>query len=107
MTSADEMRELFVRWKSSGQSLMAFGKAENVAYAKLLYWRRKLEGKPTRKRESPKPNLVPVRLVSDKRNPVQSSNPFEVRFANGTSIEVPTGFDEHELRRLVGVLLAC
>ncbi|MCP3919677.1 MAG: hypothetical protein GY711_29440 [bacterium] len=41
MTRAEEMRELFARWRESGQSLMAFGKAEGVSYAKLLYWRRK------------------------------------------------------------------
>ena len=35
MKRADEMRELFTRWKDSSQSLMAFGKAERHSNAQL------------------------------------------------------------------------
>jgi hypothetical protein len=37
MSRAEEMRELFARWKGSGESLMAFGKREGESYSKLLW----------------------------------------------------------------------
>jgi hypothetical protein len=62
MKRAEEMRELFARWKCSGQSLLAFGKAEGVGYAKLLYWRKKL-GDDARRESSPaKPTLCSLRF---------------------------------------------
>ena len=110
MNRSEEMRGLFARWKSSGQSLVAFGKAEGVTYSKLLYWRKKLGSHARRKaprKPSESPKLVPVRIVPDP-SPVESRpDKFEVWFANGTSLDVPPGFDENDLRRLVGVLLSC
>ena len=111
MKRDEEMRELFARWKRSGQSLLAFGKAEGVGYAKLLYWRKKL-GDDARKATPPKraavsSELVPVRVVPDPSQVQPAPGKFEVWFTNGTSLDVPAGFDEDELRRLLGVLLAC
>ncbi len=111
MNRADEMRELFARWKRTDLSLRAFAAAEGVAYAKLLYWRKKL-GSDARRKASPAqttapPKLVPVRIVPDTPPTKIGSGKFEVWFSNGTSLDVPQGFDEHELRRIVDVLLAC
>ena len=112
MKRAEEMRELFARWKRSGQSLMAFGKTEGVPYSRLLYWRRKLgDGVATRKASAVKSiadaELVPVRIVPDS-NPADSRPvAFEVWLSNGVSLNVGAGFDESELRRLVGVLSSC
>ena len=111
MKRAEEMRELFARWKSSGESLMAFGKTEGVPYSRLLYWRRKLDdGVARRRAPRVKPDaheLVPVRVVPDS-NPADSGpEPFEVWLSNGVSLNVSAGFDEGELRRLVGVLSGC
>jgi hypothetical protein len=112
MKRAEEMRELFSRWKSSGQSLMAFGRTEGVPYSRLLYWRRKLgDGVSTRTASPVKSvtdgKLVPVRIVPDS-NPVDAqAEAFEVWLPNGVSLNVTAGFDEAELRRLVGALSTC
>ncbi len=108
MSRAEEMRELFVRWKKSDLSLAAFGKLEGVAYAKLLYWRRKLGDDAARRKAPSKAAasvlLAPVKVVPD---PVPCAEKFEVWLTNGLSLDVAHGFDESELRRLVGVLLSC
>jgi len=104
MKRAEEMRELFARWKKSGRSLMAFGKQEGVAYSKLLYWRRKFRG------DEPGANateLIPVRIVADPPATEDRSQPFEVWLANGVALNIAAGFDERELRRLVDVLSTC
>jgi len=114
MSRAEEMRELFARWKNSGQSLMAFGKTEDVSYQKLLYWRRKLGIEATRHSalvpETSPSTLVPLRIVPEPQSPqsVESNSvKFEVWLPNAVSLDVVPGFDEGELRRLVGVLLTC
>ena len=108
MTRADEMRDVFARWRDSNQSLMAFGKAEGLSYKMLLYWRRKLGDEAQRGRKpSGSAELLPVRIVPDSP-PVESSHEkFEVWLSNGISLDVSAGFDEHELKRLVGALLTC
>lgn len=103
MSRAEEMRELFARWKRSGESLMAFGKREGVSYSKLLYWRRKFEGSA----RDGKPELVRVNVVADSVPSTVPREKFEVWLANGVALEVSCGFDEGELRRLVGVLQSC
>jgi len=112
MTRAEEMRELFGRWRESGQSLMAFGKAEGVSYAKLLYWRRKFgeeiggSVQPAAK-SSTADRFVPLQVAAESGSAEPRAEKFEVWLSNGVSVEVPSGFDEAELRRLVGVLAAC
>ena len=109
MSRANEMRELFARWRSSGQSLMAFGKQEGVSYAKLLYWRRKLEGESRQAAAlAEKPiELMPVEVVTAPSPELAVSPKFEVWLANGLSVDLAPGFDEKELRRLIGVLQSC
>ena len=111
MKLADEMRALFTRWKSSSLSLMAFGKAEGVSYSKLLYWRNKLGDearKEVKRAKATEPSsFAPLRIVPD-ATPIEShSDKFEIWLVNGISLDVAPGFDEQEVRRLVGVLLSC
>jgi hypothetical protein len=111
MSVANEMHELLDRWKGSGTSLMTFGRQERVSYSKLVYWRRKLEGPSSSRRKSPAtgqiPELVPVEVVADAKPKRPGFSKFEVLLANGVSLEVASGFDERELRRLVRVLQSC
>jgi hypothetical protein len=104
MKRAEEMRELFARWKNSGQSLTAFGKREGVPYSKLLYWRRKFRSEDT---PPPAPDLIPIHVIPDASAPAARPEPFEVWLANGVALNIAAGFDEHELRRLVDVLSTC
>ena len=109
MKLADEMREVFVRWKISGLSLMAFGKVEGVPYRKLLYWRRKL-GDDARRMpvdKNPAASFAPIHIVPESAPAESGLDKFEVQLGNGISLDVASGFDEQEVRRLVGVLLSC
>ena len=83
---------------------MAFGKQEDVSYAKLLYWRKKLASDPGDDRRS---GFAQVEVVADSPKREHAATKFEVWLANGVSLEVQAGFDAAELRRLVGVLQSC
>ena len=102
MSRAEEMRELFARWRESGQSLMAFGRREGVSYAKLLYWKKKFADEA-----GEGPELVPVEVVADPKPRGAQTKKLEVWLANGVALDVPVGFDGDELRRLVDVLGSC
>jgi hypothetical protein len=109
MSRANEMRELFAHWRESGQSLMAFGRREGVSYTKLLYWRRKFDDEAGQGSPAATENpleLVPVK-VTDTTPASVSAAQFEVWIPNGVWLEINPGFDEEELRRLVGVLQSC
>jgi len=112
MSRDQSMRELFARWRSSGLSLMAFGRQEGVAYKKLLYWKKKFaNARPARSTSAQArecSELVPITVVPDTATrPITSTNVFDVHLKSGVRIAVVPGFDEVELRRLVQVLQAC
>jgi hypothetical protein len=109
MKRAEEMRAVFARHEESGLSLKAFGEREGISYTTLQYWRRKFSGRKDGKGALPAASvaLAPVRIVSDPAPVAPRAERFEVWFSNGVSLEVPSGFDELELRSLVGVLSAC
>ncbi len=106
-----QMAAVLARWDESGSSLRSFAEREGHSYAKLIYWRGKLRGSATpRSRTKSKTSeaaltLAPVRVLPDA--PSRETPPFGVRLANGVAIEVPTGFDEHELGRLARALSGC
>jgi len=107
MTGAEQMREVFARLEQSGLSMRAFAQREGIAYSKMQYWRRRLAGRRKKATEGHKPVVLsPVRVVPDTPVPTERKG-FEVWLANGVSLEVPPGFDEGELQRLVGVLAGC
>ena len=108
MTRAEEMRPVLRRWKKSGLSLLAFAKSEGLSYSKLQYWAAKLRvsKKTVEKSQSvelARVHVVPDEAVAEPRTPEVLS----VWLPNGVALEVPTGFDELELRRLVGILSTC
>jgi hypothetical protein len=104
MKRADEMRERINRWQAAGGSLRAFGRREGVSYSKLVYWRRRFESEDQEGQQSPE--LMPVQVTSVVSDPADSTK-FEVWLPNGLAVDVGAGFDESELRRLVGVLRSC
>lgn len=110
MRSEEEMRAVFSRFGESGLTLKAFGEREGISYTTLQYWRRKLNGKKPGRKPLDKPVTLPltqVRVVPDASAVPSEPKHFEVWFSNGVSVEIPEGFDELELRRLVGVLSTC
>jgi hypothetical protein len=109
MATKDEMYPVLKRWKESGLSLLAFAKREEVSYSKLQYWAAKLGGSKKKARKKVEAvDLAPVQLVPDRATGERCGRePVSVWLPNGVSLEVPVGFDEGELRRLVGVLSTC
>jgi len=105
MSKQDEMAGVFARWRESGQSLMAFGRREGMPYSRLLYWRKKFEGRSERSEKRRAVELLPVTVTRDPKPATASL--FEVRLENGIALGVSDGFEEAELQRLVATLRAC
>ena len=107
MTKLEQMREVFARLEGSGLSMKAFAAREGISYTTMQYWRRRLGGGRTKAVERQKPVVLsPVRVVPDTPAAAERKG-FEVWLSNGVSLEVPPGFDEGELQRLVGELSGC
>lgn len=102
MTRSEEMKKVLSRWRRSGQSLRQFADEQEISYSTLLYWKAK---SPMKVSGSAAPDLVPVDVVSDR--PAKSDMVFEVRCGNGLSVQVRSGFDESEFRRLLQVVASC
>ena len=113
MSDVSGMEAMLERWEESGLSLRAFATREGIRYSRLVYWRRKLRAGPVRPKTSvPKPRkrtgeLVPVKVVSDEGSPAEKSAQLTVWLPNGVAIDVPAGFDQGELQRLVDVVSSC
>ena len=98
-TKRAAMREVFAKWKSSGLSLKAFGEREGIAYAKLLYWKKRVVDEPA---------VVPLRIVEAKPDPIETPcGVVSIWLSNGVSLEVPSTVAEHDLERMVRVLSTC
>ena len=107
MTKLEQMREVFIRLEGSGLSMKAFAAREGISYTTMQYWRRRLGGGRKKTAERQKTVVLsPVRVVPDTPAPAERKG-FEVWLSNGVSLEVPPGFDEGELQRLVEVLSGC
>lgn len=113
MDETGGMEAVISRWEASGLSLRRFGAQEGISYSKLAYWRRKLRGaKAVRKRRAPAKEsetsaLVAVQVVADETPAAPSPSPFSIWLGNGMALDVPPGFDERELRRLLDLLSSC
>ena len=99
---SEEMQRVLAEFEQSGQSLRAFGQSKGIAYAKLLYWRKKLKAEGL-----PNPSLAPVVVIPDSSPTETSGGAYEVWLPNGVSLGVPRGFDDCELLRLAQVLAQC
>jgi len=98
-TKRAAMGEVLATWKSSGLSLRAFAEREGIAYAKLLYWRKRLADQPS---------FAPVRIVEAKPEATETrAEVVSIWLANGVSLEVPSTVAEKDLARMVRVLGAC
>lgn len=111
MDQRAEMGRVLGDWRRSGLSLRAFGRRKGLPYAKLVYWRRKLDAESgeqeSRAAGRALDRWLPVRVVP---NPIISAEvraAYEVRLANGLRVGVSAGFDAEELTRLVQALSSC
>lgn len=93
-------RQLIAAQTKSGLTVREFAAAEGIAAATLYWWRSKLrrDGRDVTK-------LVPVEVVDHHAGiDTGSLACFEVQIDAATTLRVPAGFDEAELRRLIRVL---
>ncbi len=104
MRRAEEMSEVLARYEASGLTQKAFAEREGVPYTTLMYWRRRLRTGSAKEAKPAPAMLAPVTIVPDRP---RGRGSFEVRTAGGAVVTVPPGFDEGELRRLLGALSTC
>lgn len=87
------------RWESSGLTQAVFCKENNFHHGRFCYWRKKLCKKQSPKRSG---RLLPIGI---KQN--TSASPavyFRLRFATGTTLDVPVGLTKSQLGQLFEVV---
>ena len=99
---AEWYRSLLERQAESGLSVRAFAATAGVSAWTLYEWRRRL-GDTARYRDGA-PRLVEVSVVPS--SPPTSAG-IGVELRSGHRLDVRAGFDDDELRRLIGVLESC
>ena len=108
-------RDELARWYSealaeqaaSGLSVAEYAEEIGVTASTLYQWRRRL-ARTEGERQSRRPfGLVEVAIEDEGDAARAKSEHLVVRLEGGRGIEVPVGFDDGELRRLVGVLESC
>jgi transposase len=88
-------RDLFDRWRTSGQSVAAFCTAHRVSQATFYSWRKRLAARG-RITAPPAPAFAPVRVVPDPT--------AEVVLPSGLVVRVPVATDPTAVARLVAAL---
>ena len=94
------VRELLAEQEASGLNVAAFARERGVSAWTLYDGKRRLR---KRKAGAKAGDFVQVHV-----RPVQAApSSLEVELEGGMRVRVPAGFDEVELRRLLGVLASC
>jgi hypothetical protein len=89
----DDARGVIEDWRASGLSMAAFARQHGLRVERIRRWRRRIEDEPSEPRF--------VRLVV--REPENEAEPLWVHVGSAR-IEVPRGFDEETLLRLIRTL---
>lgn len=95
-------RAVLERQAESGLSVTDFAASAGVSAWTLYDWRRRLAGSDGDRGAAPR--LVEVTVVP---TPAPTGTGIRVRLRSGHRLDVRAGFDDHELRRLIGVLESC
>lgn len=99
---ADWYRALLERQAESGLSVTDFAASAGVSAWTLYEWRRRLAGSSGGRDTAPR--LVELAVVPASE---PAGTGIRVDLRSGHRLEVRAGFDDHELRRLIGVLESC
>ena len=101
------------RWRTSGMTIQDFADQEGLNREKLAWWRWKLDKESTAPARtdapiSAKTEPVPVSFIAlhPRATPEEKkvSRCYEVVFASGRLLRIPSDFDEETLWRLLEVL---
>lgn len=98
----EELPALLAEIERSGESVAALARRRGLSTWKLYRSRGASAGSRPRQHRSKPAELVPVRVV-----PPVGAAPLELALAGCHVLRIPAGFDEAELRRLLGVLAGC
>lgn len=98
----EHRRSLVSDLERSGQSVIDFARERGISPWSLYRWRRRLAGDPAPVCAA-KPDFVQVTI---KATPAPRSA-IQIELERGVRVNVPAGFDEGELRRLLEVLASC
>jgi hypothetical protein len=99
-----EVERLVLEFKQSGLGRKEFCSARGLSVHTLDAWRRRVAGS--------RQEIVSVKIVEDRAarrgltraGSMERSGQFCIVFANGLRIEVESGFDAAQLRRLIAAL---
>lgn len=86
--------------KANGQSVVSFARERGLSPWTLYEWRRRLRGEVAASERKPFVELKLGRVSS-------TASTMSIELPSGLRVHVPHGFEEAELRRLVGVLSSC
>lgn len=96
----ERMSRLLAELEASGLSVVRFARERGLSPWTLYEWRRRLRRKEAlREREA----FVELKLI---REPSPATT-MSIELPSGLRVHVPRGFEEADLRRLVGVLSSC
>ncbi len=91
----------------SGLSVAEYASEIGVTPATLYNWRRRLCDASEGPEETPIRSGGLIQVDLEKRSAPVSAGPFVLRLDDHRSLEVPVGFDDDELERLLDVLDRC
>jgi transposase-like protein len=95
-----EMQRLLSEQQASGLSVRRFARERGISAWTLYEWRRRF-----RRQEANAKRATFVQLEF-KRAAICAPT-ISVELSSGMRVHVPSGFEERELRRLLGVLASC
>ncbi len=92
---------------SSGLSVAEYADELGVSSATLYQWKRRLSAEDTAEFETPRSlGLVEVTIEDQPRVCAESSS-IVVQLSGDRRVEVPRGFDDNDLVRLISLLESC
>ena len=100
--SDGERGRLLEELEESGLSVAAFARERRISAWTIYSWRRQKRERQVQKEDGSAP-FIQVKVAPSGSFPA----PLEVELNDGVRVRVPSDFDEHVLRRLLGVLASC
>ena len=97
----ERARRLLAELESSGLSVAQFARERGLSAWTLYGWKRRSRA-GSREARAERPRFVEVKLGTAAEAPA-----LMVETPRGLRVRVPRGFDEVELRRLIGALSSC
>jgi transposase-like protein len=101
----DWYQALFDEFAESGQSLRAFARQRGLSEWTLYAWRRRLGLVGVQRPSQPRPRLLEVNVCPTDATVTRGG--MVLHLFGRHRVELPPGFAEEELRRLVRVLSSC